>query len=305
MIAVTLYRVIRFGTQNFLRNVWLSVATISVLVLTLVSINMLIVMNVMAKVALTTVKSKIDVSVHFKPEVEESRVQTVKIALLSLPEVRDVEYISAARAMERFTESYKKDDAVLESLGQVAENPFGATLVVKGHELDGYGKIMATLGEPVFSSLIEEKDFDDRQIMINRIDTISNRIEVFGLAVSGVFGLITLLIILNTIRVSIYTHREEIGIMRLVGASDSFIRAPFYVQAVLWSMVALVITAAMVYPAIGFAQPFLQHFFGTQEMNLLGFYNANLLQVFGLQLLAVAFMALLTTKMATARYLKV
>jgi cell division transport system permease protein len=305
MILVTLYRIMRFGTQNFLRNVWLSVATISVLILTLVSINMLVVMNVMAKVALTTVKSKIDVSVHFKPEVEESRVQTVKIALLGLPEVKDVEYISAARAMESFTETNKTDDSVIESLGQLSDNPFGATLVVKGHELDGYDKILKTLDEPVFTGLIAGKDFEDRQIMIDRIDSISNRIELFGFGMSGVFGLITLLIILNTIRVSIYTHREEIGIMRLVGASDAFIRGPFYVQAVLWSMVALAVTAAMVYPAIGFAQPFLQRFFGTDEMNLLGFYNANLLQVFGLQFLAVASMSFLTTKMATARYLKV
>lgn len=305
MPLVTLYRVIRFGTQNFIRNVWLSVATISVLILTLVSINMLVVMNVMAKVAMSTVQSKIDISVHFKPEVEESRVQTVKIALLSLPEVRDVVYISSAEAMHRFTDSYKHDDSVIESLGQVSDNPFGATLVVKGRDLDGYGKILAALNEPVFTNLIEEKDFDDRQMMIDRINAISKRIEWFGLGVSAFFGLITLLIILNTIRVSIYTHREEIGIMRLVGASDSFIRAPFYVQALLWSVVALGITMALVYPAIGFSQPILQKFFGTDDMNLLGFYNANFLRVFGLQLFAVAFMALITTKMATSRYLKV
>ena len=305
MPLVTLYRVIRFGTQNFIRNVWLSVATISVLILTLVSINMLVIMNVMAKVAMTTVKSKIDISVHFKPEVEESRVQTVKIALLSLPEVKDVQYISPAEAMTRFTDTYKKDDSVIESLGQVAANPFGATLVVQGRDLNGYDKILAALNEPVFSSLIEEKDFDDRQTMIDRINQISDRIEYFGLGVSAFFGLITLLIILNTVRVSIYTHREEIGIMRLVGASDGFIRAPFYVQAILWSVVALGVTMALVYPAIGFSQPMLQNFFGTADMNLLGFYNVNFLRVFGLQLFAVAFMAVLTTKMATSRYLKV
>jgi cell division transport system permease protein len=305
MLFVSLRRVVRFGIQNFLRNIWLSVATVSVLVLTLVSINMLVVMNVMAKVALSTVRSKIDVSVHFKPEVEESRVQTVKIALLSLPEVKDVEYVSPADALQRFSETYKKDESVLESLGEVGDNPFGATLIVKARDLEGYPKILSTLGEPVFAGLIEGKDFDDRQALIERIDQISLRIEYFGIAISAVFGLIALLIILNTIRVSIYTHREEIGIMRLVGASDGFIRAPFYVEAVLWSFIALAITAAVVYPGIGFSQPFLQRFFGTAEMDLVGFYGANFLRVFGLQLFAVAFMCLLTTKMATARYLKV
>src|SRR3989338_5314858 len=216
MIFVSMLRIIRFALQNFARNIWLTVATVSVLVLTLISVNVLLTMNVMAKVALTTVKSKIDVSAHFKPEVDESRVQSVKTALLSLPAVKDVEYVSPGEAMQRFTQDYGKDAAVLESLGEVGENPFGATLVVKATDLEGYPKILAVLSEPVFANLIEEKDFDDRQEMITRLDSVFKKIEVFGISVSAVFGLITLLIVFNTIRVSIFTHKEEIGIMRLV-----------------------------------------------------------------------------------------
>ncbi|MEY4745167.1 MAG: hypothetical protein RL272_1112 [Candidatus Parcubacteria bacterium] len=305
MPFVAFYRVVKFAFQNFFRNAWLSIATVSILVLTLVSVNMFLVLNVLGKVALTTVRSKIDVSVHFRPDVEDSRVQTAKIFLLSLPEVKDVKYVSPAEALRKFNESYKDDAGVIQSLGEVGQNPFGATLVVQARNLDDYPKIMGALSDPLYASIIEAKDYDDRQTMIQRVEAVSKKLELFGIAVSGIFGLITLLIVWNTIRVSIFTRKEEIGIMRLVGASDGFIRAPFYVEALLWSMLSLALCAAMVWPAMRFAQPFLQSFFGTGAVDIVGFYTANLPLIVGCQLGAVALMGLATTKMATAKYLKV
>lgn len=305
MKLVSIHRAIGFGLQNYSRNFWLTMATVSVLVLTLVSVNMLIMVNVVGKVALTTVKSKIDVSVHFRPEVEESRVQSVKISLLSLPEVQDVEYVSAVQALEDFSETYKKDALILESLGEVGENPFGAALIVKARSLKDYGTILETLDQPAFANLIEDKDFDDRQAMIGRVESVSDKIEFSGFVMSLVFGLITLLIVFNTIRVSIYTHREEIAIMRLVGASDGFIRLPFYVEAVLWSITAMAVTLAVMYPAVVLAQPHLQGFFGNGAADLVGFYSANFVALFVAQLGSIALMSLATTKLAAARYLRV
>jgi len=304
MSLISHFRVVRFAFQDFYRNFWLSVATISVLVLTLISVNVLLTVNVIGKVALSMVKSKIDVSVHFKPEIDESRVQTIKISLLSMPDVKDVEYVSPAQSLERFSDMYKKDELVLKSLGEVGVNPFGSTLVIKAREIEGYPKIMQALEEPALSEMVEEKDFDDRQALITRIESIAKKIEWFGLGASLIFCLITLLIVFNTIRVSIYTHRDEIRIMRLVGASNSFIRGPFYVEAIIWSVLALGLTLALMYPAISFFQPFVQRFFGTDAVDMIGFYRANYLRVFGSQLAAVALMALITTKMATGRYLR-
>jgi len=304
MSLVSHLRVLKFAFQDFYRNFWLSIATISVLVLTLVSVNMLLAVNVLGKVALATVKSQIDVSVHFKPEVEESRVQTVKITLLSLPQVRDVEYVSPAKSLEMFSDMYKKDELVLKSLGEVGVNPFGSTLIIRAREIEDYPKIISSLEEPGFDDLIEEKDFDDRRSMIDRIESIAAKIEWFGLGASLIFGLITLLIVFNTIRVSIYTHRDEIRIMRLVGASNGFIRGPFYVGALIWTVLSLGLTLALLYPAMGFFQPFIQRFFGTDAVDLLGFYNQNFIRIFGLQFLAVALMAVFTTKIATGRYLR-
>lgn len=305
MIFLSLARVIKFAFHNFFRNFWLSAATISVLVLTLVSINMLVVMNVLGKIARSQVESRIDVSVHFRPEIQEERAQTVKVALLAMPEVKDVEYVSPQESLDQFSAEHKEDAEVLASLGEVGSNPFGATLVVKAHSIDDYQKILNALQDPVYGMLIEATDFDDRRTMIDRIGTLSRRIEMFVVAVSAVFLFVALLIIYNTIRVSIYTHREEIGIMRLVGASNGFIRGPFYVEAVIWSAIAVVLVMGLIYPLLSLSQPLLARFFDTSTVDLIGFYWTNAPAIIGGQFGAVVLMSLVTTKIATAKYLKV
>lgn len=303
MIAASL-RVIRFAMQDMARNAWLTVATVSVLVLTLITVNVLVTVNVLGNLAIRELQSRVDVSVHFKPEVEDSRVQTVKISLLSLPEVKDVQYVSPAESLAKFSEANKADPRVVESLGEVGANPFGATLVIKARELKDFPKIMAALDQPSFTDLIEDKDFADRQGIIDKLGAVSRRLQLAGLGLSLLFGFITMLIVWNTVRMSIYTRRDELGIMRLVGASDGFIRAPFYVQTVIWGVIALGLCVAVMLPALHFAEPLLSRFFGT-PIDLLGFYFTNGLRLIGAELAGVIIVSIVTTKMATARYLKV
>jgi cell division transport system permease protein len=303
MIAAS-FRIVRFALQDMARNAWLTVATVSVLVLTLITINILVAVNVLGNLAINQLQSRVDVSVHFKPEIEDSRVQTMKISLLSLPEVKDVQYVSPAEALAKFSEANKADPRVVESLGEVGVNPFGATLVIKARELGGFPKIMAALDQPSFTDLIEDKDFADRQSVIDKLGMVSRRLQLAGFGLSLVFGFITMLIVWNTVRMSIYTRRDELGIMRLVGASDSFIRAPFYVQAVIWGVISLGLCVAVLLPALHFSEPFLGKFFGT-PVDLLGFYIANGPRLLGLELAGVIVVSIVTTKMATARYLKV
>lgn len=304
-LLTSILRSVRFGILNFGRNIWLSAATVLVLTLALISVNALVSLNVLGRTALETLRSRIDVSVHFKPDVDEARVQTVRIALLALPEVAAIRYVSPAESLDSFSKTYGSDQAVLASLNEVGANPFGAALVIQGRDLKSYPKIMSTLEDPQFASLIEDKDYDNRQAMIARLESISSRVALGGLAVSALFALIALLIVFNTVRVSIYTHREEIGIMRLVGASDWFIRMPFYVEAVLSSVVALLVCTGMLLPALMFAGPYVARFMGTPDADLLLFYRSNAFQVFGLEFLAIAALAVLTTKAAAAKYLRV
>ncbi|MFH2063334.1 MAG: permease-like cell division protein FtsX [bacterium] len=298
-------RVVRFGFQNFFRNFWLSAAMVSVLALTVISINALLLLNVLGQVAVSAVESKIDVSVHFRSDVDESRVQTVRVALLGLQEVKEVEYVSPDETLRAFRESNGEGSDLVRSLDEVGGNPFGATLVIRAHDVSGYQAVMKTLGQPLFASLIEEQDFADYEAMVSRLNAVTGRLELFMLAITCAFGAIALLIVMNAVRVSVYTHREEIAVMRLVGASNWFIRGPFYVEALIATLVSVGLTVLLFYPILVLSQPFLQRFFDSSSVDLVSFYSLNLLPLLGLQFAGVAAMTLVTTKLATARYLKV
>ncbi len=300
-----MFRVIKFGLQNFFRNIWLSFATVSVLTLTVISVNAILVMNVLGQVAVSAVESKVDVSAHFRPDVEEDRVQTVKVALLGMQEVRDVAYVSPEDNLTEFKRINGHDSDLVVALEEIDENPFGATLIVKARDVADYPAVLQALSQPLFTNLIEEKDFSDYEAMVSRLNYITTRVEIVMLALSVAFGLVALLIVMNAIRVSIYTHKEEISIMRLVGASNWFIRGPFYVEALLWTVISVGATLALLYPLLVVIQPFLHRFFNTESIDLIAFYQVNFIQVVGLQFLGVAVMTLVTTKMATARYLKI
>ncbi len=113
------------------------------------------------------------------------------------------------------------------------------------------------------------------------------------------------MIVVNSIRIAVYTHREEVGVMRLVGAGNAFIRGPFLVKGIMLSVVALVVTMILVYPALNFTQPYVNNLFDGEGLNLIGYYNANFFKIFGGQFIAVAALTVVSTTLAIRRYLKV
>lgn len=298
-------RVARLALQQFHRNLWLSIATITLLVLPLLAINMIISLGAVAEAATQAVQDKIDVSIYFKPAVANETVENTVGELKKLSEVKEVVLIPKEGSLERFKERHKGDQIILESLAELGDNPFGATLAVKAHDPEQYQRILAFLEDPKYSELIEEKNFDDHRLVIGKINTLMRNIRSFGSVVATIFGVIAVLIVINTVRVAVYTHRGEIGVMRLVGAGNWFIRGPFLMEAFLFSLVAVLFTAAIVYPSLTFIQPRLNMLFDGMKVSLVSYYNAHFLAIFGTQLLTVFVLTVLSSFFAVRRYLKV
>jgi cell division transport system permease protein len=299
-------RIIRFTFQNVGRNLWLTLATLAVLTLTLVSVNLLIAVNYLGGVAASAVEDRVDLAVHFRPGVEESRVRTVQSALLGLAETKDVRYVSPEEGAREFAEAYADDAEVIDALTEAGDNPFGATLVVKARELDGYQRIRTALADPAFADLIDGQNYDDGQAVVANVRHWAERATSVALAVSSAFIIITVFIVYTTVRMSINTHRDEIAIMRLVGAPDTFIRGPFYGEAVVWTAIATLTTAVLVWLTATIATPWLQRFFGTAtKVDLLGFYADNAAFAMVGQVLAVLLLTLVATRVATSRYIRV
>lgn len=302
---ISIYRVFKFALQNFWRNFWLSVITVSMLILTLLTVNVLVVLNVVTNTAIASVEQKIDVSVYFMADTSLEVVQSAQGYLHGLPQVVDAELITADEALDRFKERHAEDEEILSSLNEVGGNPFGASLVVQAESPKDFDFILEALDNPQYRDYIEKKEFDDYEGIIESINRVTDRVRIFGLVLSAIFLLIAVLIVFNTVRVAIFIHREEMSIMRLVGASSSFIRAPFLVEAVFFSLLATAITMIITYPVLGFLEPKFDLFFGTVSTGLVSYYNSNFLIIFGAQFVGMAFINIIASSLAMRRYLKI
>lgn len=302
---VSSYRVTQFAFQNFWRNFWLSLITVSMLLLTLVTINILLVLNVITDRAIELVEDRIEVSVYFYDYTEDTTVSAAVAYLRGLSEVRDVVIVSATEAYDQFTARHKNDAEIMTSLQELGQNPFGPSLIVKAHSPEDFVEIIDALDNPQFRDFIREKDFSDYQNIVERIRSTTDRIRAFGIALAVVFLLIAILIVFNTVRIGIFIHREEIAIMRLVGASNWFIKAPFLLEMIFLSLIAVGLAAAIVYPMVAFIEPQLSVYFGADSAGLVDYFTQNGLLIFGGQFLALVVVTLFSTGLAMQKYLKV
>lgn len=296
-------RTIKYAFQDFFRNTWLSVVTISVLVLMLLTVNLLIVFQFLTTGVVQLVEDKLDISLYFVPEVAEEDVLALKADLLSLPEVESVQFVSREERVQAFQREYEKVPSVTESLNEVEENPFGPLLVVHGRDPSEYPAILEFIDASRYVQFIEERDYENHQLVIERIGKITATAKRAVQGLSAVFTVIALLVVFNTIRMTIYTHREEIGIMKTVGAANWFVRFPYILQGVLYSIFALIVTLLLWYGLLYLAEPYVQNFF-SGELSLVSYFQAHLFTIFGIEFLAMAGLNMLTSSFAIQRYLR-
>ncbi|OGY46452.1 MAG: hypothetical protein A2744_03310 [Candidatus Buchananbacteria bacterium RIFCSPHIGHO2_01_FULL_44_11] len=305
MSLSSIYQIIVFAGQSFWRNFWLSIVTITIIVLALLSINCLIILNVITDTAVNIVKEKVDVSVYFRPAATENQVLEVQTYLSSLTKVKEISYISQQQALQNFRQKHQSDPVIIQSLEELDKNPLGATLIVKAKNIEDYPEILQVLNNSKYNELISDKNFDDNKIYIGKIKKVSDNINWIGLLASSIFIFIAVLIVFNTIRVAIYTHQKEIAIMKLVGAANWFIRSPFLVESIFYGTIAWLIAVGLIYPLLNLLQPFLTNFFLTDSFNIISYFKDNFWSLFGLELLLVVFLNIVSSSVAIRRYLKV
>jgi cell division transport system permease protein len=251
-------RILRTALQNIARNLWLGIATVIVLVMALVSVNVLVGLNALLGNAVTVLEDKIDVTVFFKPDTNEALVKQARFFIGDLPQVKTVELLAPDQALEQFKQRHANDKEVLDALAELDKNPLGATVRIVARKTSDYPFIMETLKNPQFADAIESKSYDDHAASIDRVRSLADNARLLGSGLIAVFTLIGILIVFNTVRVAIYTQREEIGIMRLVGASSTFIRTPFVVQGLMLAAIAVLITAGIVMAGVAWVEPALR-----------------------------------------------
>jgi cell division transport system permease protein len=297
-------RVMRTAFQNIIRNLWLGVATVIVLVMALVSVNVLVGVNALLTRAVAILENKVDVTVFFKPDANDALVKQARFFLGDLPQVKTVDLLAPDQALEQFKQRHQNDSEVLAALNELDRNPLGATIRIVARKTSDYPFIMETLKNPQFADAIESKSYDDHAASIDRVRSLSDSARFVGSALIAVFALIGILIVFNAVRVAIYTQREEIGIMRLVWASSTFIRTPFVVQGFIFATIAILLTAGMVFLGIAWIEPTLRPLYDGGDPGLKQAFFGNWLRLLLIEGGGLVLLVGLTSWAAVGKYQK-
>jgi cell division transport system permease protein len=306
MLWIDVKRILRAGFVNFWRNGWVSLATILIMVITLFTIGSLIFARAILGSLLAQIQDRVDIRVYFVKDAPEPEIAALRDVVSKLEEVKSVEYISAEKALEDFKEKHKDNATIMQSLEEIGENPLLATINIKAKDPSQYeavAKFLKSQENSGGTSIIDKINYYQNQKVIDRLSKIVNSARDLGTALSIILAIISVLITFNTIRLAIYISREEIGVMRLVGASSRFVSGPFVVEGIMYGVVSAVIAVVLFYPLVLWLGPLSEGFFG--GINLFNYYVANFGQLFVLLLLVGSVLGALSSLIAVRRYLKI
>jgi len=309
-MILALRRIIKTGFVNFWRNGFVSVSSVVVMTITLFVMGSLIFVNALLDASLDLLEDKVDINAYFVIDAPEESILAVKNALEGLTgEVEKVTYTSRDDAYERFKERHRDDEIELRAIDELGENPLLASLSIKATDPTHYERIntFLTTDQSTLSgdgnTLVYNVNFHDNKAAIEKLQQVMNGIELFGLAVSIVLLAVSIIIVFNTIRMAIFISREEIAVMRLVGASDAYIRGPFVFEGVMYGIISAIITLVSFYPLTLWIGPATQEFFG--NINLFTYYTHNFGIIFLTILLTGVLLGALSSFLAVKKYLRV
>lgn len=305
---ITLERIFKTGLVNFVRNASLSIAATAVMVVTLTIVLFSVVANATFTNTIAQINEKIDISVYLKDSVTEKQRNQLVDQLEGLQNVKSVEYLSKEKVLDRYREQNKDDLDLLLAVSQADENPLPATIRIKPVDPAKNSDIKTVLETPEVKKLqSDETSYSgDRQ---QNIDEITKSTSFFRKAIFAsalIFAVISMLIIFNTIQMAIFNRRDELTIMRLLGAGTWYIRGPFIVETMLYGVIAAIISIS----ACNFLLVAQSKAFGTSSLSLLDIGYANdyfaryFWVFFAIQLVAGMLIGALSALIATKRYLR-
>ncbi len=305
MLFLSFKRILNFAWQHFWRNVWLSLVTITIIVLTLFSLTTLVLINAVGDKAIQTVQKTVDMSLYFSNEINESTVKLVQKKIEEIQGVKEVNYISPEQALQKFKTKHQNDKDIQAGLEELKDNPLGATLVIKAYRIEDYPLIMQKIKEMKIDQLAEKIDYDDYSALVRKINELSHKLRNLGLILSLVFIVIAILTVFNTIRMGIYIHRKEITIMRLVGASNWFIRLPFVIEGILYAVFSCLAFWGFMWLVLHFIGPWINSFLAGIDFNIQTYFAQNLPYILGFEFIVIVIINVVSAVIAMGRYLRV
>ncbi len=299
------WRVLQSGARNFMRNMWLSTAATAVMTITLTIVVISFISNSALTSTIKGVTDKINISIYLKDSVTPDQRDGLQKALEQNSNVESVHYTSKDEALASYKDKNKGNQTLIQGL-QFAGNPLPASFQIKAKDPKKLDSIIAITSSDPYKDLLDPTAppsySGQNKNTINRIVRVSDFFKSTGLAASAMFIVISTLIIFNTIRMAIFTRREEIEIMKLVGATKWFIRGPFIFEAALYGIIAAIIAVVLSYSLLMGGGPKLANYIDVQS-TINFFRSYPVLIVLGELFIGICIGAF-SSMLAMSRYLK-
>lgn len=308
MLWVNLKRIIKSGFVSFWRNSVVSFASILVMTMTLFVLGSILFVGATLDASLEQIRDKVDINVYFVTEAPEEDILSLKRSLESLSEVAMVEYVSREQALERFRTRHEDDELTLQALDELGENPLGANLNIKAKKTSQYEGIAEFLGDESTllavggTPIIDKVNYFQNKNAIDKLTEIIDSSEKFSLIIIAILVFASIIITFNTIRLAIYTSKDEISVMKLVGASNSYIRGPFVFEGIMYGIVSALITLILFYPLTIWLGPLTENFFS--DINLFDYYIDKFSKIFFIILGSGVLLGAVSSYLAVSRYLR-
>ncbi|MBI3952780.1 MAG: ABC transporter permease [Candidatus Doudnabacteria bacterium] len=304
MNLVTVNRLIRNGVTNFVRNIWLSIAATSIMAITLFIISTIIVLYTLTTLSIDNIKDKVGISAYFNNQVTDLEIQNVKQELEAMAGVKQIEFIPKTVAKEKFIATHKDEPLLLETINEFrdSENPLPNSFAIKAYDLTDYSGITSTLKSERFASYFQK--IRDNSKVIDRLFKITDAIKKLGLFLVAIFIVVTVMVMFNTIRLTIYNRRDEVEIMRLVGATNWYIRWPFIIEALLYALLASLVVGIVVFALLFLLSNKVGAFLSLQDLGgtLL---EALFWKILSVNVLSSVMLGIIASLFAIRRYLRI
>lgn len=304
-------RVVKYGTKGFGRNIWLSTAATVVMAITLIILFVTVVASVILTNTAEMMKDKIDITIYFKPNTSAETLDELTELIKKDPNVKSVETSTSEQEYEKFLSENEGSDDVLEILDEemtkLMIGKMQSTMRIKVYDVDNLSSVKAIVEEDQLFRTYTDKEkaptYDVNHAEIATITSWARIARTGGIILAAVFLVISILIIFSTIRMAIFSRREEIYMMKLVGADKSFIRGPFLVEAEICGIIAGIIAATVSYFGFRFLSPRLASY-GINVDSIENVLESNqLIIVFLIFIVAGALIGRISARLAVSKYL--
>jgi len=300
---LTITRTFKAAVQSFFRNSWLSIGTSGILMLSLYVIGILILITFASNSILQNIQQKANISIYFKPDIEEKVINGIKSKLEANTDVQSVEYVSKEKALEDFKRNNASEQIILDSLKEIGDNPLLSSLIIRAKDPNLYQKIYDSIQQAEFKNELSRINYGKNKEVINKLNTLINSVKKIGLILEFLLIVISVLIIYNAVRLSIYSRRSEIEIMRLVGASNSFIRLPYVFEGMLYGTIASIISMLLLFITVRSVSAYVLAV--APATNVTAFYLGSFWKLFALQFFGGIFIGVTSSWISMRKYLRV